>query len=156
MIAQDDIPELYKTEKIPFEQKLIYQRYHFRRPIMNNGLFYDARGFNWLLSELDKKEQIAFGYANLNDEQNSEWGLIYIPDVIRIGAVRDKRWTPMPFPEAKKLVYGYRQPLGSKEHHDWWFYENKEQLGKEYRLISHKMVFREYVERAYKVEFGLP
>lgn len=154
-LYQDDIPELYATEKISFDQKIIYQRYHFRRPIMSNGMFYDARGFNWLLAELDKKEMIAFGYANLNDDQNSEWGLIYLPDIMRVGAVRDRKWKPLPFPEAKRLVYGYQQPVGTKEHHDWWLHENKEQLQKEHQILGHRMIFREYEARAYNVEFGL-
>lgn len=153
-LYQDDIPELYSTERVPFDRKTIFQRYRLRRPVMGDGLFHDLRGFNWLLAELDKQEMLAFGYANLNDDQNAEWGLVYLPDMMRVGAVRDRRWKPLPFPEAKRLVYGYRQPLGSREHHDWWLYENRDQLMKEHRLLGHRMVFREYEERAYRVEFG--
>jgi hypothetical protein len=152
---QDQIPGLYSTEGEAFSQKTLFQRYCFRRPAFYEGRLRDTRGFNWLLAELDS-DQIAFGYGNLNDDQNAEWGLIYLPDVIGTGATRDRRWLPMKFPDALRLVYGYKENPGSREHHDWWLYENMDQLEKEHRLIGpHRMTLSEYCRRAYAVEYGL-
>lgn len=60
-----EIPELYATENVPFEEKIIYQRYQIRE-----------LGFFWLIAELDKKSGIAFCYANLNNDVFAEWGYI--------------------------------------------------------------------------------
>lgn len=75
--------------------------------------------------------------------------MIYQADVIRIAAVRDKKWLSLVFPEAKKLVYGYRQPLGSKEDHDSWVYDNSVQLEEHQIIGKHRTVFIQYEERAY-------
>jgi len=56
--VDDKIPKLYTTERIPLERKIIYQRYQIKEI-----------GFYWLIAELDKEENLAFGYANLNDDQ---------------------------------------------------------------------------------------
>jgi len=56
------IPELYATEDIPFERKIIHQRYQIREI-----------GFYWLIAELDPKSKTAFGYANLNNDDFAEW-----------------------------------------------------------------------------------
>ena len=55
------IPELYATERISCERKIIYQKYEIK-----NLEFY------WLIAELDKKKNLAFGYANLNDDELAE------------------------------------------------------------------------------------
>lgn len=106
---QDQIPELYATENVPADRKIIYQRYCFPGPIVKEGRLYDCRGFNWLLAELDRKENLAYGWANLNNDMNAEWGYIYIPDILEVGAVRDRNWRPVTFSEARKLVYRYRE-----------------------------------------------
>ncbi len=59
----DDIPELYKTEKTPAQLKIIYQKWEI-----------PSLGFYWLIAELDKKNNLAYGYANLNDDLFAEWG----------------------------------------------------------------------------------
>lgn len=119
-------------------------------------MMYDSRGFNWLLAELDRKKNLAYGWACLNDEQNAEWGYIYLPDLEEINAVRDMNWIPIFFPEAKKLVYGFRQRPGSREHFSWWYQENQTRLKKEYQVLwkGHADLLT-YVEKLYKVEFGL-
>jgi hypothetical protein len=50
------IPKLYETENIPFDEKIIYRRYRIKE-----------LGYYWLIAELDRKSNIAFGYANLNN-----------------------------------------------------------------------------------------
>jgi len=42
--VDERIPELYATERIPFERRVIYQRYQIK--------------------ELEKERDLAFGYAN--------------------------------------------------------------------------------------------
>jgi hypothetical protein len=108
---QEQIPELYATENVPADRKIIYQRYHFPGPIIRGDAIYDGRGFNWLLAELDRKEDLAYGWANLNNDELSEWGYICIPDLFDIGAVRDRSWKPLPFKEARELVYAYRKEV---------------------------------------------
>jgi hypothetical protein len=48
---------------------------------------------------MDKDE--AFGYANLNNEHNAEWGYIDISDIKSNGAILDEHFTPKKFPDAK-------------------------------------------------------
>jgi hypothetical protein len=50
-------------DKASLTKKLIYQKWEIPQI-----------GFYWLIAELDKKENLAFGYANLNDDMFAEWG----------------------------------------------------------------------------------
>jgi hypothetical protein len=77
-------------------------------------------------------ERVAFGWANLNSDENAEWGYIYLHDVEGTGAVRDDNWTPISFRDAKALVYGYRQWPGTNKYYAWWRHENSELLKAEY------------------------
>ena len=52
------LPALYATEDVPVEEKLIYQKWEMA-----------SIGFHWLIAEYDPKEQLAFGYAKLNNDQ---------------------------------------------------------------------------------------
>jgi len=58
-----EIPELYETENTGFDDKIIYQKWEIKQI-----------GFYWLIAEYDEKQELAFGYANLNNNQNAEWG----------------------------------------------------------------------------------
>ncbi|MEP0825929.1 MAG: hypothetical protein HRF40_10620 [Nitrososphaera sp.] len=70
--------------------------------------------------------------------------------------MRDTNWIPIFFPEAKRLVYGFRQPPGSREHFSWWYQDNQTRLKKEYQVLWEGHTnFLTYVEKLYKVEFGL-
>ena len=89
----EKIPKLYETEEVPFERKVIHQRYEIK-PI----------GFYWLIAELDKKENLAFGYANLNDDQFAEWGYISIGELLDNGAKLDREWKPCTYKEAKERI----------------------------------------------------
>jgi hypothetical protein len=88
-----NIPNLYETDKIPLEKKIIYQKWDLKQ-----------LKFYWLIAELDKKENLAFGYANLNDDVFAEWGYISIQEIIDNGAEPDKTWLPCTFEEAQKRV----------------------------------------------------
>jgi hypothetical protein len=74
-ISDRKIPKLYPTENISFEKKIIHQRYQI-----------EDIGFCWLIAELGKKKNLAFGYANLNDDDFAEWGYIDINELLENGA----------------------------------------------------------------------
>ncbi len=92
----DEIPELYATEDVPLERKMIYQKWEIREI-----------GFYWLIAELDRKKNIAFGYANLNNNDFAEWGYIGMEELIDCGGSRDRAWKPCTFEEAMKKIKGY-------------------------------------------------
>jgi hypothetical protein len=58
---------------------------------------------DWYVAELDDGSWEAFGYADLGDPQNAEWGYFSLPEleavVVGPGLVveRDLDWTPQPF-----------------------------------------------------------
>jgi len=91
--VSEDIPELYATEHIPFEKKTIYQRYEIKEI-----------GFYWLIAELDRKKNLAFGYANLNNDMFAEWGYISIEELLDNGAELDREWKPCSYKEAVKRI----------------------------------------------------
>ena len=94
----DEILKLYETDGIPFEKKIIYQKWDIPHV-----------GFYWLISELDRKENLAFGYANLNDDHFAEWGYISIEELIDNNARLDRDWKPCTFDEAQKKIREYRR-----------------------------------------------
>ena len=87
------IPKLYETEEVPLEKKVIHRVYAI-----------PSIGFYWLIAELDEKENIAFGFANLNDDMNAEWGYISIDELEENGAVLDTEWKPCSYREARKRI----------------------------------------------------
>ena len=88
-----DAPDLYGTEEVPAEEKLVYARYSLGES-------------EWMIFETDKLTGEAFGFVVLNgDTEMAEMGYI---DVMALeGAVtpfgsiieRDRNWTPKPFGE---------------------------------------------------------
>ena len=90
---EEKIPELYATEKTAFDKKIIYQRYQIKE-----------LGFYWLVAELDRKRNLAFGYANLNDDIMAEWGYISIEELLENGAELDRHWKPCTYKEAISRV----------------------------------------------------
>jgi hypothetical protein len=87
------IPKLYETEDIPVEKKIIYQKWEIPQI-----------GFYWLIAEMDKKDNLAFGYANLNDDSFAEWGYIDLQDLVDNNAELDRVWKPCTFVEAQKRI----------------------------------------------------
>ena len=61
-------------------------------------------GFYWLIAELDPRQSVAFGYANLNDDELAEWGYIDIREIVESGATLDESWKPCPFEAARSRV----------------------------------------------------
>jgi len=97
--VNEDVPELYATENIPFEKKTIFQRYQIKEI-----------GFYWLIAELDRKRNLAFGYANLNNDLFAEWGYISIDELIDNGAELDRNWRPCTYKDAMKRIKKERKP----------------------------------------------
>ncbi|MGQ0772001.1 MAG: hypothetical protein ACT4NT_04440 [Nitrososphaerota archaeon] len=96
-LGKDDIPKLYETDGISLEKTIIYQKWDLKQV-----------NFYWLVAELDRKENLAFGYANLNDDQFAEWGYISIEELIDNGAELDRFWKPCTFEEAQKRIRSSR------------------------------------------------
>lgn len=96
-MVEQKVPELYATDGVPLEKKIIYQKWEIPQV-----------RFYWLIAELDKKENLAFGYANLNDDNFAEWGYIGIEELIDNGASQDREWKPCTFDEAQKRIRQYR------------------------------------------------
>lgn len=83
------IPLLYETEDVPLTDKVIH-------------LHFFAGGCDWYIAELDDDSWNAFGYANLNDPRNAEWGYVSLLELeaVRVGpsvVERDLLWMPQPF-----------------------------------------------------------
>ena len=96
--SADDIPQLYKTEDTLAEKKIIYQKWEI-----------PEIGFYWLIAELDRRENIAYGYANLNDDQFAEWGYISIDELIENNASFCLDWMPCTFEDAQKRINSTRK-----------------------------------------------
>jgi len=87
------IPTLYETENLPISEKIIYQKYEIKEI-----------DFFWLIAEIDEERGLAFGYANLNDSENAEWGYISIQELKENGVIAVKNWIPKKFHECFKAV----------------------------------------------------
>jgi len=96
--VSEKIPKLYETDSIPFEKKIIYQKWEI-----------PAIGFYWFIAKLDKKQNLALGYANLNDDNFAEWGYISIEELMDNGASLDREWKPCTFDEAQKRIRQYQR-----------------------------------------------
>jgi hypothetical protein len=89
---------LYATEGTPLEEKTIFQKYEI-----------NSVGFYWLIAELDPKERLAFGYANLNNDDFAEWGYISIDELLENGAELDEEWKPCQYKEAVRRINTERE-----------------------------------------------
>ena len=92
------IPKLYSQENKKTENIIIYQKW----------IHPFCPGYFWLISEYSPVEKNAFGYANLNDDQNAEWGYIHLPELIENGALMVKGFEPQPF---KTVMQGIGNPF---------------------------------------------
>lgn len=91
------IPAIYGTEDTPCAEKIVH-------------LHYFVGACDWYVVELDAETGEAFGYANLGDDQNAEWGYISLAELstisvpafrfgdatVRLPVERDLHWTPGP------------------------------------------------------------
>ena len=84
---------MYETENVPLERKTIYRRYQIRQI-----------RFYWLIAELNPMNNLAFGYANLNNEDLAEWGYISVDELLENGAIEGKEWEPCSFGDALQRI----------------------------------------------------
>ena len=88
------IPALYTTEDSVAAAKIVYVHYF-------------TGSCDWYIVELDPETGIAFGYADLGDPQNAEWGYVDLTELgtvegpFGIGVERDLHWTPKRFDEVR-------------------------------------------------------
>lgn len=64
-------------------------------------LHYFTGGCDWYILEKDmgcegepNNQEQAFGYANIGDDYNAEFGYIGLPEILAFGAELDLHWTP--------------------------------------------------------------
>ncbi len=67
---------------VPLEKKVVYQMWEI-----------PEIGFYWLIAKLDRKKNIAFGYANLNNDVFAV-GIHQYAELIDNGASSDRTWKP--------------------------------------------------------------
>ena len=84
------VPGLYQTENVELEDKII-------------AMHFFIGGCDWYVAEYDG-EDIFFGFVNLNDSQNAEWGNFSLQelDEININGTEvdnDLHWQPKRFSE---------------------------------------------------------
>jgi len=112
--SKERIPKLYATENVPFEKKIIHQRYEIK-----------TLDFYWLIAELNEKKNLAFGYANLNDDQLAEWGCIDIEELLENGAELDEGWKPCTYKEAIDKISKEREERRSRLRKSIWAMEDR-------------------------------
>ncbi len=91
------IPKLYSTERIPLKDKLIY-------------LHFFIGSCDWYVAEYDG-EDLFWGYANLGDPQNAEWGYFSLTELraikikgwLEIDCEKEEFWTIRKFSEIKNV-----------------------------------------------------
>ena len=95
------LPQLYATDSIPWQQKLIHE--HF-----------SLGASAWYMAEYGPKERLFFGFAILNhDLDNAEWGYVAYDELreLHIGPIevdRDLHWRVRPAAEVERIVAAYR------------------------------------------------
>lgn len=86
---------LYSTEKTPLAEKIV------------TGHFF-LGSCDWYVTEFDG-EDLFFGYANLGDPQNAEWGYFSLSELKSVKAQGvfevdfDKHWNVRPVSEVKEI-----------------------------------------------------
>ncbi|MBI3859795.1 MAG: hypothetical protein HY296_06140 [Thaumarchaeota archaeon] len=57
-----------------------------------------------MIAEMDREKNLAFGYANLNDDTFAEWGYISIQELLDNNAELDRGWRPCSYREAREKI----------------------------------------------------
>lgn len=93
----DAIPRLYTTEDVPADKRVIY-------------LHFFVGACDWHVAELGEDRRTAFGFVNLGDAQNAEWGYMDLHELAgivitpfdsgwQVVVERDLHWEPRSFSE---------------------------------------------------------
>lgn len=67
------IPPLYATEEIEAENKMIWAKF-FGGPM------------TWYIAELDPETGVAFGFCNLGNDEDAEWGYVSLLELESLSA----------------------------------------------------------------------
>ena len=84
------LPRLYETDHIDCQNKIIYMHFFIG-------------GSDWYAAEFDGKDRF-FGFVNLNDPMNAEWGYFLLSELdgIKVNGIEidyDLHWQPKKFSE---------------------------------------------------------
>lgn len=96
------LPGLYETEKTAMKDKIIHMHF-FLGPC------------DWYAAEYSSKEGLFFGYANLGDPVNAEWGYFSLYELRNVRTPegfqidRDLHWNPRRVEEIPELSRAYRK-----------------------------------------------
>lgn len=91
--AMATVPALYANANLTLDETVIH-------------LHFFVGSCHWWISEVDEDRRTAFGYANLGDPQNAEWGYVNLDELrglvgnshaMPYWVERDLLWTPKPF-----------------------------------------------------------
>ena len=85
------IPQLHSSEYLPPDKRPIYRVF----ALMRND---KVKAF-WFVAEYDADKDLAFGYANLGNDEEAHWGQFYLRELREIGAVKLDLELPRPFPK---------------------------------------------------------
>lgn len=91
------LPPFYSSEPTPIEDKIIYMHFFLGSA-------------DWYVAEFDGQDTF-FGFVNLGDPMNAEWGTFSLQelDEINIGGIevdRELHWQPTKFSEIVKKPGG--------------------------------------------------
>ena len=64
----DVIPGIFQTERTSLRDKVIYQHFFIG-------------SCDWYIAEYDEEDDLFWGFANLGDDVNAEWGYIPFEDI---------------------------------------------------------------------------
>jgi hypothetical protein len=95
------IPPLYGTETIATDDKIVHQVW--RLPIIS-GVPIFVPNFYWLICEYAPEDQLAWGFACLNDKMNSEFGYLSISELLQNHVMPDPFHVPRKFSEVMKSL----------------------------------------------------
>lgn len=76
-------------------------------PIVICKFFNPCGASTWWITEYDPKENLFYGFANLGDPQNAEWGFVSMDELqnykgqLGLGIERDKFFAEQPFSKVK-------------------------------------------------------
>jgi hypothetical protein len=93
------IPKFENVRDLHAEEIMIYAAY--KNPHVH---------FYWLVASVDPEDDpdIAYGYANLNNDRDAEWGDFRISEILdnkdNLGGQKIEDWTPCLFPEARTRI----------------------------------------------------
>ncbi len=92
------IPNLYATENVEEDDKIICVHFF-------------CKSCDWYATEYDPKTELFFGYVNLGDPENAEWGYFSQADLESVsfwggmmGVERDLHWRPTKFSKVKQRL----------------------------------------------------